>query len=424
MTVLYLNAGDHELEFPRKLAGLRRFGKAHGWDVRAFRRVDVAAADVPALLRSFRPIGCVVEDSDQNRRLPQRLFGVLPVVYLDSSAPDRRRGIPLVLCDQKAVAEAAFRELSSGGPPAFAVVPSPSLISWNRCRIETFAALCADAGRPCRVFPGQRNENIARRAARLSAWLASLPPHVAIFATNDFTAKGVADAAAGLGMRFPRDFTLVGVDAMPEALMESRAPGVSSIELDFELAGYLAAKALETEISRRAAETQGKRLAQSPPSSQSDNENLRASASPCELNETSRTLRPSREEIHHTFGPLLAVRRESTRGRGRHEPHILEAVGFVRREACDGLTAAALASRFRVSRGHFERRFREAVGHSVLDEILQVRMQAVLDLLARPETPIAAITPFCGFGTDQELRKLFRRRFGCSMREWRVRHLR
>ena len=406
--ILYLNAGDLELEYPRKLAGIRRHAKTQGWRVEAFRRRDVPTRDVPALLRRFRPFGCIVEDTDPSQRLSPQMFGDLPVVYLDSSVPEERRGLPLVLCDHGAVAERAFRELSAGDPPSYAAVPALSMLPWSRTRIEKFAALCAGAGRPCRVFPGRCGEEAARRAARLSAWLAAQPPHVAIFATNDFAAKGVAEAAADLGLRFPRDFTLVGVDAVPEAATESTAPGISSVELDFELSGYLAAKLLEKIIVHKSATAN---CAQAP--------NCKSKLEFDNCGQLSQL-----QIASNTFGPLLVLRRESTRGRGRREPHILEAVEIIRREACSGLTAAALAARFRVSRGHFERRFREAMGHSVLDEILHVRMESVMTLLASRGMPLSAITPFCGFGTDQELRRLFRKHFGCSMREWRARHLR
>ena len=47
-----------------------------------------------------------------------------------------------------------------------------------------------------------------------------------------------------------------------------------------------------------------------------------------------------------TIGPLLAVRRESTPGRGRREPHILESVEIIRREACDVSWSRRWAVRF------------------------------------------------------------------------------
>ena len=97
---------------------------------------------------------------------------------------------------------------------------------------------------------------------------------------------------------------------------------------------------------------------------------------------------------------------------------------MIRREACDGLTAAALAARFRVSRAHFERRFREATGHSVLDEILHVRMENAEILLSRNDIAIGAIYFRCGFSTDRELRSLFLSRMRVSMRQWRRDHAR
>ncbi len=383
MVVLYLNAGDHELDYPRKLAGIRRFARSRGWHVETFLRRDVPASAVPGLLRRFRPVGCVIEDSDPRQRLSSGAFRSLPIVWLDPPDPEKRKSRPFVACDQESVAEAAFRELSPGTPPCFAVVPSPSLVAWNRRRIAAFAALCEKAGKPCHVFPGRAEEEVPSRAGRLSAWLAGLPAHVAIFAANDFTAKGVVEAAATLHLRCPRNFTLVGADAIPETLADATSPGISSVELDFELAGYLAAKLLDAEISRAGAGTR-----------------------------------------QASFGPVLTLRKESTRGHGRREPIILRAVETIRREACDGLTAASLAARLPGSRKHFERRFREAMGHSVLDEILHVRFQSVFDLLSRPKPAINAVAGFCGFTSDRELRKLFHSRHGMSMKQWRNLHLR
>ncbi len=387
MRLLYLNAGDFELSFPRKLAGIRRYAKTCGWSVEAFRRRDVPTSEVPGLLRRFRPFGCIVEDTDPHQHLPPGLFRGMPVVYLDPSNPSSRRYHARVLCDQEAVSAAAFRELAAGNPPSYAVVPSLSLPPWNRRRIAEFSRLCSEAGKPCHVFDGRRDEELAKRAARLGAWLAALPPHTAIFATNDYSARGVSEVAASLGLGIPDRFTLVGVDAIPESITDSTAPRVSSVELDFELAGYLAAKALAEEL-KRVEGTPVPRPPDTPPS----------------------------------FGPLLVLRRESTRGRGRRVPHVMKAVEIIRREACEGLTAAALSSRLPGSRKHFERRFREAMGHSVLDEILHVRLGMVLDLLSRPGMSITAIADFCGFGTQRGLRKLFRSRFGMSMEEWRKEH--
>ena len=194
---------------------------------------------------------------------------------------------------------------------------------------------------------------------------------------------------ASAGRSFPRSATLVGVDAAEVPEDGLRIPAISSVKIDFELSGYLAAKTLTRMLAAgNAKDARG--------------DGAFPAAAPL------------------SFGPLLCIRRQSTRGRGRHEPWVMKAVEMIRGEACDGLTATALAARFPVSRKLFELRFREAVGHSVLNEILHVRMERVFELLRRPDFPIGAIADFCGFQSDRELRSLFLARTGTSMRAWRA----
>ena len=261
------------------------------------------------------------------------------------------------------------------------------------------------------------------------------------FHSNDLAAAEVAKALAAAGRSLPRSATLVGVDAAEIPADGLPSSTISSVKLDFELSGYLAAKAIAfaTNEGPRCARNDGSRKRERKSAACAANEKPRMSsfapqphssfggnAATLHCGAAASSFAP---EAHPslvapplggaTFGPLLVERRQSTRGRGRREPWVLEAVDMIRREACDGLSAEALARRFPVSRNLFERRFREAMGHSVLDEIIHVRMQRVFDLLARPDFPIGAIADFSGFGCGYGLRKLFRARTGMSLREWR-----
>ena len=119
------------------------------------------------------------------------------------------------------------------------------------------------------------------------------------------------------------------------------------------------------------------------------------------------------------FPPLLVDRRKSTRGYGRREPRILEAMEMIRREACEGLTVAKLAQRFPGTRRLFEIRFREAAGHTALDEIINVRLDKAMELLAHTDMPVTAISHFCGFNTRLDFWKVFRRRTGMSPLQFR-----
>ncbi|MBQ6245503.1 MAG: substrate-binding domain-containing protein [Kiritimatiellae bacterium] len=375
-TILCLDFHVNEEKYRRELAGIERFAKHHGFKITMLERF--IPEELPEILARLRPSGCIAECSRRFdiRTLPPRLFGNTPAVYLDPTQRLPWKGVASVVCDNATVARMAFRELSSGLPSACAVVGYRYPCQWSRERVATFRACCREAGLTCLAFPDGSGETQDEREARLAEWGAALPPHCAVFAVNDFTADETWRAFQKAGRILPRTAVLVGVDAVPADLAAEMH--FSTIRLDFEHAGYLAARLLAASSS------------------------------------VSRP-RGGRE----TVGPLLVERRASTRGRGRREAYIVEAVETIRREACDGLTAAALAARFRGSRHLFEMRFREAMGHSVLDEILHVRLERVLELLSNSEVPIGAIASFSGFRTDGELRKLFLSRFHVSMREWR-----
>jgi LacI family transcriptional regulator len=265
----------------------------------------------------------------------------------------------------------AFGELSSTNPPSYAVVSFSPERRWARERVEAFLECCRKAGADCGAFcfPLKSADGFPDCVNRMVPCVASLPQRCAVFAVNDLCAIAVANAMAEAGRSFPRSLTLLGADGDdPPAWDRETAETISSVRLDHEQAGYLAAKALGAFAANDAAPL--------------------------------------------VFPPLLVDRRKSTRGYGRREPRILEAMEMIRREACDGLTVAKLARRFPGTRRLFDMRFREAAGHSALDEILNVRMARAMELLASTDMPISAIANFSGFKTEWDFWKRFSKRAG------------
>ena len=386
-SLLYLDiAPNHPVQF-RKLAGVRRYASLRGWDVVGVPRGETAPAEVRDLLARLRPAGVVVEGSGRRNVFPPRLFGRVPVSYVEYPEEETAGRAPNVSIDDGAVADAAFHELSLGKPPAFAVLGHKTPHLWSSLRVRAFRDRCARAGVPCFVFPAVAMEPRERYEARLADWLASLPPHAAVFAAGDSAGVAVSRVARIARRRIPGDLTLCSTCDIPEVCEDAPTP-VTSIHIDFERMGWLAAKALE-----------------------------------------------SRENA--SAGPLFVARRQSTAGRGRREPWILRAVEIIRAEACAGLTVDTLVGRLArevasgaagarrpsaVSRRNFDRRFREAMGHSALEEILSVRLAAVCELLLHTNAPVMSIADFCGFGTHAALDTLFRQRFNMSMGAWRTKN--
>ena len=379
--VIFLSVSFRERVCGLILAGLRRYAAARKWDVRLMSWQEARAGALRVSEGAARPLGFVVECGDNAGRLPVSLYGGLPAVFVNCAATPRGKRFARIPIDNEAIGRAAFDELSSCRPPAYGVVDFRLTRGrWPVIRVKAFKAAVAKAGAKCFSFSFKHpmEEDTASETRRLAEWLTHLPRRTAIFAVNDESSADVAEAARLARLRIPQDLTLLGVDNNP-AICDVSKPTLSSIQVDFENAGFLAAKTLEELIAHKKNPTT-------------------------------------------PVGPLLAVRRESTRGHGRREPNILAAVELIRSKACDGLTAAQLISRFPGSRWLFELRFREAMGHSVLDEILHVRLEKACTLLAATDTSIEAIADFCGFGSGSALRGHFHSRMKMSMREFRARN--
>ncbi len=375
-TICYLDMWVGERIQEMKLAGIRRYAAMRGWAVRVLSEDESRPGRLRSLLPALRPAGIIVEASAAHTDLPPRFFRKLPVVYLDCARGLYGGRMPKVVHDGEATTRMAFRELSSNRPLAYAVVGYRGLRPWSSIRERTFRALVSDMDKKCIAF-ARRDESAESRAKRLAAWVKRLPPKTAVFAVNDDTAAEVVVACRACGKGIPADMTLLGVDNL-KTVCETGETKISSIQVDFERAGYFAAKMLDDVMSGRAG-------------------------------------RP----VEDRFGPMMVVRRESTRGFGRREHGILPVVELIRREACNGLTAREAMKGVKGSRRLFEMRFREAMGHSILDEILGVRLERACHLLSSTDTPIGAMAAFCGFKSDIALSKLFHRRFGMSLLAWR-----
>ena len=374
--LFYIDMWAGDMVHERKLTGIRWYAESRGWKVRTLGDADSRPRRLSGILAAARPVGCIVECSSGHEDLPPRIFRGIPTVYLDG--PPRLYGnrVPRVIHDGKATVREAFRELASANPQVYAVVGHAEPYFWSRQRAADFRRLVTKSGRVCHVFPASRGCAAGLRARRLADWVGRLPRQCALFTVNDFVARETLAACRAAGRKVPSDIILVSVDNCEE-ICERSEPKISSVQIDFEAAGHRAAKMVDSLAS------QGDRPVMS-------------------------------------FGPLMTVRRASTRRCGRCEPRLLSAIDLIRREACNGLRAHDVAELFGGSRRLVDLRFRETFGHSILNEIQNVRFEKVFTLLAHTDKSLGMIADLCGFRSEITLREQFRRRVGLSMTAWRA----
>ena len=96
-----------------------------------------------------------------------------------------------------------------------------------------------------------------------------------------------------------------------------------------------------------------------------------------------------------------------------------KALAYIDRHALEGIGVADVVQHLKCSRRLADLRFRELQGNSIMQTIIERRLDEVRRRLAGTNEKIDTIASACGFDNSNYLKNLFKRRFGMSMREFR-----
>jgi LacI family transcriptional regulator len=199
-----------------------------------------------------------------------------------------------------------------------------------------------------------------------------------LFACNDDRGRQVLEACRCGGLRVPEEVAVLGVDN-DEVFCELSDPPLSSIALNAESAGYRAAELLDGMIHGRIKE-------------------------------------PRRVTVE----AIRVATRRSTEVVAVADNDVAEALQFIRREKGRGLSVADVAAEVAVSRRHLERRFRDTVGRTILEEIQMARIEHAKNLLLETKYPISKVAELSGFGSTGYFVQFFHSRVGKTPRKFRV----
>ena len=386
-TILYLqsslNASNNSV-----LDGVSRYAKSANWKVRTTPYADAAylrgdhvdgsgVPDVKGLMEFWKPDGVIVECGAAQSLLKPRDFRSVPVVFVDRIQSGNEACIS---SDAKSIAELAARELLSLGFKTYAYVPFKEPVFWSVERGEAFAHLVKMNGLKFHQFRKRPfGDDAETYRAWLRSWLRNAPKPMGVFAANDYMASFVLSCAERENINVPNDLAVVGVDNDLE-ICERSNPPLTSILLDHERAGYLAAGLLNEKMAY-----------------------------------------PRRKVKGMTFGPVCVYHRQSTFAYSRKDDRVSVALKLIRRNACDGLKAKDVIAEMGCSRRLAELRFREVTGRSILEEILSVRIERAKYLLEHSTKSILEIARSCGYGSADALRKVFAAETGKNPLAWRKR---
>ena len=389
MNVVLFFQSTTQKSWREKLAGVYRAARDHDWLVQVIDRTS-SPSDVLAALRNWNPIGCLVDRAMASGSAPDRIFGKLPVVYLDQNPKHPSRRHPCVLHDSAATAHMAATELLALDLPSYGFIHPAKVHFWSAEREAVFRTEVKKAGK--------RYVGCHAGDETLQDWLVSLPKPCGLLLAHDLVAHLVFHAAHAAGISIPRDLPIVSIDN-DEIICESLKPGLTSVLPDFEGAGYRLGSLLARMIDASRKERTSTR----------------------QHGEIMPTERPLVASEH--YGPLRLIRRGSSRRIANSDPRIMRALEFIRQNALDRtITIDEIITVMNCSRRHATTLFKECTGHSIVDEILNLRLEHACELLQRTDIPVSDIIARCGYASESFFKKHFAIRTGMSMRAWRKSH--
>lgn len=214
---------------------------------------------------------------------------------------------------------------------------------------------------------------------RLAEWLKTLPRPCGVVTYYDLRSRDVLDACNLAQLRVPEQIGIIGSDD-DASICEATIPSLTSVLPDFERSTYLATAEFAKLLEHR---------------------------------------RPPKKPLRMTYAVKSVSERESTmdfRGGGLL---VSTACEYIRSHAVNAITVQSVANHCRVSRRLLELRFREINECTVREEIERARLKKVCSLLRETRIPISEIAHRSGFSSQTNLAALFRKRFNCSMRDFR-----
>lgn len=311
----------------------------------------------------------------------------LPIIGVGGSYQDQGDypDVPYVATDNLAVIKAAYEHLKQKGLERFAFYgfPTDQNHRWAIEREKAIVKLCKEDGYDCSIYRGHptRPETWQYTMNRLSDWLQSLPNPVGVISVTDARARHLLQACDHIGKLVPDHISIVGIDDDDIARNLSRISLSSVTQGCFDM-GYQAAKLLHRRL---------------------DNPNLKNKI----------VMVP----------PVGVAQRQSTDFKALKDPYVIQAMHFIRQNACRGIKVDQVLDYVGISRSNMENRFSEERGHSIHHEIHNEKLNRACKMLEQGDTQTSEIATVCGYPSLQYMYAVFRKHFDQTPKEYRESYL-
>ncbi|CAH0528828.1 XylR family transcriptional regulator [Vibrio hippocampi] len=337
----------------------------------------------------------VIADFD-NPEIQQLLADTdIPVVAVGSSYvnEDKYPNVPYIATDNKAIVEMAFQHLKEKGLENFAFygIPHNDSNRWALEREKAFHEIIDREGYNGSVYRGNETHPHTWQydMNRLADWLQRLPTPTGIIAVTDSRARHILQVCEHVNLMVPDKMTVIGIDNEEVTRYLSRV-SLSSVGQGCQQMGYNAAKKLHRLI------------------------NLHEKGDEQAINK----MKQSRLLV----SPVKVYERQSTDYQALKDPYVIQAMHFIRHNACKGIKVDQVLSHIGISRSNMEGRFKEERGHSIHQEIHNAKLTRACTLLKSSSLPIAEISELCGYPSLQYMYTVFKKNLEKTPKEYRDSH--
>ncbi|MEM6315897.1 MAG: substrate-binding domain-containing protein [Planctomycetota bacterium] len=330
------------------IRGVAEFASSRGWECRV---QDVNAEDLPTARRKYD--GLIVQAGVADlQRLVGRMRG--PVVNVSSAM--QASPVPSVVTDDVAVGRIGAELFAQRGYRR-AIFFSTDDRHFASLRHRGFAERFRSAA-------------FCETPAQLKRALGPTHPPIGLMACNDRAALAALDLLRSVGREVPRQVAVLGVDN--DDLMQSLArPSLSTINTAKERIGFEAAALLERQMLGERVDVEPVRV-------------------------------PPAGVILRGSTDVIAVRDES----------VADALRFIESAATRRIGVDHVADHVTISRRQLERRFRNALGRSIREELERCRVDRARTLLLDTDLTMPQVADASGFASASYFTVSFKRSTG------------
>ncbi|GAB3485565.1 XylR family transcriptional regulator [Marinomonas epiphytica] len=308
----------------------------------------------------------------------------IPTVALGGSYHTREEypRFPYVATDNMALVKTAYEHLKNKGLTQFAFygVPATPYTRWSQERQRAFVKLVKADGFESNVNEGQSTNVKQWQTAQqnLEHWLKTLPKPVGVVAVTDSRARHLLQACDHLNILVPEEVAIVGIDNENMARYLNRT-ALSSVQQGSKQMGYQAAKMLHRML-----------------------------------------LGYPLENDLVIVPPLGIEERQSSDFRALEDPYVMQAMHYIRHNACRGVKVAQVVDYVGISRTNLETRFIEEIGCSMHEQLHMTKFYRACELITSTDLAFEEIARTCGYPSVQYMYTVSRKNLGMTPKEYRL----